>query len=469
LAAGTYSVIVKDANGCTFTTSVIVTNTPGPTALAVASTPTACGGLTGTVTIGAVTGGVAAYTYNFNSLGFSPTTSFTGLASGSYTVIVKDANGCTFTTSVIVGNLTAPTALVLSSTLSACATPTGTITIGATTGGTAPYTYSVNGGAYSATASYSGLAAGTYTVSVKDASGCIFTTTIVVGTVAPPTAVVLTPVNTSYGGTTGSVLIGAVTGGTAPYTYNFNSLGFSATTNYTSLAAGTYTVIVKDNNGCTFSTTVVVGNNPGPTAFATTVTPANCGLPNGAISIGTVTGGTATYTYSIGGAFSGTVNYTALLPGAYTVTVKDANGCTFSVVVTIANNSGLTASITAQINVLCNGGSTGSVTVTGTGSSAPYSYSINGTTFLTSGTFAGLASGSYTITVKDAFGCTVTVPVTITQPTLLTSSIVSQTNVLCNGGTTGSVTVAGAGGTVAYTYSLNGGAFEIKPIFMNKL
>jgi gliding motility-associated-like protein len=465
LAAGTYSVIVKDANGCTFTTSVIVTNTPGPTALAVASTPTACGGLTGTVTIGAVTGGVAAYTYNFNSLGFSPTTSFTGLASGSYTVIVKDANGCTFTTSVIVGNLTAPTALVLSSTLSACATPTGTITIGATTGGTAPYTYSVNGGAYSATASYSGLAAGTYTVSVKDASGCIFTTTIVVGTVAPPTAVVLTPVNTSCGGTTGSVLIGAVTGGTAPYTYNFNSLGFSATTNYTSLAAGTYTVIVKDNNGCTFSTTVVVGNNPGPTAFATTVTPANCGLPNGAISIGTVTGGTATYTYSIGGAFSGTVNYTALLPGAYTVTVKDANGCTFSVVVTIANNSGLTASITAQINVLCNGGSTGSVTVTGTGSSAPYSYSINGTTFLTSGTFAGLASGSYTITVKDAFGCTVTVPVTITQPTLLTSSIVSQTNVLCNGGTTGSVTVAGAGGTVAYTYSLNGGAFGVSGTF----
>ncbi len=459
LVAGTYSVIVKDANGCTYTTSVIITNTPGPTALAVTSTTAACGAATGTVTIGATIGGVGPYTYNFNSLGFSGTTGFSALASGSYTVIVKDANGCTYSTTIIVGNSSAPTALALTATLSACATPTGSITIGATTGGTGPYTYSLNAGAYSGTASYTGLAAGTYTVSVKDAFGCIYTTTIVVGTVSPPTAVVLTPTNTSCGGTTGSVLIGAVSGGVGPYTYNFNSLGFSGTTNYTSLAAGTYTVVVKDNNGCTFSTAVVVGNNPGPTALATTVTPANCGLANGAIAIGAVTGGTGPYTYSIGGAFSGTVNYTALLPGTYTVTVKDANGCTFPVTVIIANNSGLTASITAQINVLCNGGLTGSVTVTGTGSSAPYSYSINAVTFLPSGTFSGLAAGSYTITVKDGYGCTTTVPVTITQPAVLTSSITAQTNVLCNGSSTGSVTVAGSGGTTAYTYSLNGGAF----------
>ncbi|MGZ4058181.1 MAG: beta strand repeat-containing protein, partial [Bacteroidia bacterium] len=465
LAAGTYTIIVKDANGCTFTTTVTLTNTPGPTALATSSTPAACGAATGTATIGAVTGGTGPYTYNFNSLGFSGTTNFTSLASGSYTVIVKDANGCTFSTTIIVGNSSAPTALALSSTPSACATNTGTITIGATTGGTGPYTYSVNASPYTGTTSYTNLAAGTYTVSVKDASGCIFTTTIVVGSVAPPTAVATTPTNTSCGGSTGGVLIGAVTGGTAPYTYNFNSLGFSATTNYTGLAAGTYTLIVKDNNGCTFNTTVIVGNNPGPTALATTVTPANCGLANGAISIGAVTGGTGPYTYSIGGAFSGTTNYTALLPGPYTVTVKDANGCTFAVSVTIANNSGLTASITAQTNVLCNGGATGSVTVTGSGSSAPYTYSINAVTFVPSGTFSGLTAGSYTITVKDGFGCTTTVAVTITQPAVLTASITAQTNVLCNGSATGSVTVSAAGGTAPYTFSLNGGAFVASGTF----
>ena len=465
LAAGTYTIIVKDANGCTFTTTVTITNTPGPTALATSSTPAACGASTGTATIGAVTGGTGPYTYNFNSLGFSGTTNFTSLASGSYTVIVKDANGCTFSTSVIVGNSSAPTALALSSTPSACASSTGTITIGATTGGTGPYTYSVNASAYTGTTSYTALAAGTYTVSVKDAVGCIFTTTIVVGTVAPPTAVVTTPTNASCGASTGSVLVGAVTGGTGPYTYNFNSLGFSGTTNYTGLAAGTYTLIVKDANGCTFSTTVVVGNNPGPTALATTLTPANCGLANGAIAIGAVTGGTAPYTYSIGGPFSGTTNYTALLPGTYTVTVKDANGCAFSVSVIIANNSGLTASITTQTNVLCNGGATGSVTVTGTGSSAPYSYSINAVTFFPSGTFSGLTAGSYTITVKDGFGCTVTVAVTITQPAVLTSVISAQTNELCNGSSTGSVTVSGAGGTTPYTFSLNGGPFGASGTF----
>jgi len=464
LAAGTYSIIVRDANNCTFTTSVTLTNSPGPTALATSSTPAACGASTGTATIGAVTGGTGPYTYNFNSLGFSGTTNFTGLASGSYTVIVRDANNCTFSTTVIVGNSSAPTALATSSTPSACATSTGTITLGAVTGGTAPYTYSVNGSPFTGTTSYTGFAPGTYTASVRDNNGCIFTTNVTVGTVSPPTAVVLTPVNTSCGGSTGSVTIGAVTGGTAPFTYNFNSLGFSATTNYTSLAAGTYTVVVRDNNGCTFSTTVTVGNNPGPTALATTVTAASCGLANGAISIGAVTGGTAPYTYSIGGAFTGTTNYTGLLPGPYVVTVRDVNGCTFVVNVTIANNSGLTASITAQTNVLCNGGSTGSVTVTGTGSAAPYTYAINGVTFLPSGTFSGLAAGAYTITVKDGFGCTTTVAVTITQPTVLTSSISSQTNANCNGGT-GSVTVAGSGGTTPYTYSLNGGAFQASGTF----
>jgi gliding motility-associated-like protein len=465
LAAGTYTIIVKDVNGCIFTTTTIITNTPGPTALATSSTPAACGASTGTATIGAVTDGAGPYTYNFNSLGFSGTTSFSALASGSYTVIVKDANGCTFSTTVIVGNSSAPTALALSSTPSACASSTGTITIGATTGGTGPYTYSVNASPYTGTTSYTGLAAGTYTVSVKDAVGCIFTTTIVVGTVAPPTAVVTTPTNANCGASTGSVLIGSVTGGTASYTYNFNSLGFSGTTNYTGLAAGTYTLIVKDANGCIYSTTVVVGNNPGPTALATTLTAANCGLANGAILIGAVTGGTAPYTYSIGGAFTGTTNYTALLPGAYTVTVKDANGCTFSVNVTILNNSGLTASITAQTNVLCNGGATGSVTVTGTGSSAPYTYSINAVTFLPSGTFSGLTAGSYTITVKDGFGCSTTVGVTITQPAVLTASITAQTNVLCNGSSSGSVTIAGAGGTTAYTFSLNGGPFVASGTF----
>ncbi|NBT56903.1 MAG: hypothetical protein EBT05_19190, partial [Betaproteobacteria bacterium] len=110
-AAGTYPVIVKDANGCTFTTSAIVIDSPGPTALVVTNTNTTCGNSNGTVTIGAVTGGTSAYVYSFNGGAFAATTSFTALAAGPYPVIVKDANGCTFTTSTTIVNTPGPTAI----------------------------------------------------------------------------------------------------------------------------------------------------------------------------------------------------------------------------------------------------------------------------------------------------------------------------------------------------------------------
>src|SRR5207247_1022874 len=122
--------------------------------------------------------------------------------------------------------------------------------------------------------------------------------------------------------------------------------------------------------------------------------------------------------------------------------------------------SALGSSISAQTNVACFGGSTGSVTVAGSGGTSPYSYAIDGVTFGISGTFNNLAAGPYTVTVKDANGCTTTQPVTITQPaSALGSSISSQTNVGCFGSSTGSVTVAGSGGTCPYTYAIDGTNF----------
>src|SRR5207249_1302159 len=145
----------------------------------------------------------------------------------------------------------------------------------------------------------------------------------------------------------------------------------------------------------------------------------------------------------------------------YTFTVKDANGCTTTQPVTITQPaSALGSSISSQTNVACFGGSTGSVTVAGSGGTGPYSYAIDGVTFGISGTFNNLAAGPYTVTDKDANGCTTTQPVTITQPaSALGSSISSQTNVGCFGSSTGSVTVAGSGGTGPYTYSIDGTNF----------
>src|SRR5207249_4702095 len=191
-------------------------------------------------------------------------------------------------------------------------------------------------------------------------------------------------------------------------------------------------------------------------------------------STGSVTiagsGGTAPYTYAIDGVtFGNSGTFNNLAPGSYTVTVKDANGCTTTQGVTITQPaSALGASISSQTNVACFGNSTGSVTVAGSGGTAPYTYAIDGVTFGNSGTFNNLAPGSYTVTVKDANGCTTTQGVTITQPaSALGASISSQTNVACFGNSTGSVTVAGSGGTAPYTYAIDGVTFGNSGTFNN--
>ncbi|MCW3103059.1 MAG: hypothetical protein JWO09_1499, partial [Bacteroidetes bacterium] len=459
-AAGTYTVVVKDANGCTFSTTATVVNTPGPTALSVTTVNSTCGASNGVINIGAATGGTASYTYNVNGAGFSATTSYTGFAAGTYTVVVKDANGCTFSTTATVTNTPGPTALANTHVNSTCGASNGTITLGTVTGGTAPYTYSVNGSPFTATTNYTGFAAGTYTLIVKDANGCTFTTSVTITNASGPTALAVSSTNSTCGAANGTVTIGATTGGAGPYTYSFNGGAFSGTTSYTALAAGTYSVIVKDASGCTFTTSIVVNNTAGPTALATTTINANCGAANGTINIGAVTGGTAPYTYSVNAsAFTGTTAYGSMAAGTYTVVVKDANGCTFSTTATIANNPGPTALAVTTVNSTC-GASNGVVNIGAvTGGTAPYTYNINGGAFTATTSYTALAAGTYTIIVKDANGCTFTTTATVANTPGPTALATTTVNATC-GAANGTVNIgATTGGTAAYVYSFSGSPF----------
>ncbi|WP_084403469.1 SprB repeat-containing protein, partial [Epilithonimonas caeni] len=112
----------------------------------------------------------------------------------------------------------------------------------------------------------------------------------------------------------------------------------------------------------------------------------------------------------------------------------------------------LTLNAAAQTNVSCNGGSNGSATVGVTGGTTPYTYSWSPSGG-TAATATGLAAGTYTVTVKDATNATKTQSFTITEPTALVATAVSQTNVACNGAATGAATVSASGGTPGYTYS----------------
>ncbi|MBI3510178.1 MAG: T9SS type A sorting domain-containing protein [Bacteroidetes bacterium] len=283
----------------------------------------------------------------------------------------------------------------------------------------------------------------TNTAGVRSGDGTLIITNIYSATTA-----VSSPI-TCNGASNGSLTV-TVTGGTSPYTYSWAPTGGTAAT-ASGLSAGTYTVTVTD---ATSAVTTSTFNLTQPSVISTSVssqTNVSCnGGSNGVINV-FVTGGTPGYAYSwapLGGSMA---TASGLPAGTYTCTVTDANGCTATQPAVITQPTAITTSVSAQMNITCNGGNNGSATVTPSGGTPAYSFSWSPSGG-TSASASSLPVGSYTCTVSDANGCTVTQTVMITEPTAIVTSVSSQTNATCNGNMDGSATVAASGGTGAYTY-----------------
>jgi hypothetical protein len=202
------------------------------------------------------------------------------------------------------------------------------------------------------------------------------------------------------------------------------------------MAAGPYTVTVTDANGCTANSNVTITQPAAGLALSTTQVNVLCnGNNTGSVNL-TVTGGTAPYTYLWSN--NGTAeDPTGMAAGAYTVTVTDASGCTANTTVTITQPAAPLATSFTQVNVGCFGNSTGSINLTVTGGTAPYTYAWSNNTTLEDPT--GLSAGNYNVTVTDANGCTANSNVTITQPAAGLALSTTQVNVVCSGNNTGSV------------------------------
>jgi hypothetical protein len=185
------------------------------------------------------------------------------------------------------------------------------------------------------------------------------------------------------------------------------------------------------------------------TASATQTNVSCNGGNNGTATVSS-SGGTAPYTYSWSPSGGTSATASNMAAGTYTCTVKDVNQCSATKTVTITQPTAVTAT-TTQTNVSCNGGNNGTATVTSSGGTAPYTYSWSpsgGTT----ATASNLVAGTYTCTVKDVNQCSSLKTVTITQPTVLLAAT-TQTNVSCNGGNNGIATASASGGSAPYTYS----------------
>jgi uncharacterized protein (DUF2141 family) len=326
-------------------------------------------------------------------------------------------------------------------------------------GGTSPYSYNIGSGSYASSATFSTLAAGTYTVGVQDANGCKTSMSVTLSQPASALSGSTSQINVTCNGLSDASITLTPSGGTSSYSYSWTGPGtYSSTTQSpSSLAAGNYTYTITDSKKCTYSKTVTI-TEPGALGISSTLKQVDCkGNSTGSITV-SGSGGTGSYSYNIGGGTYGTSNvFSSLTAGSYTIGIKDANGCTKSASVTITEPSSvLSVSSTSTTNVDCKGGSTGSITVSGSGGTGPYTYKKGSGSYSSTNTFGGLATGTHTIDVKDANGCLSSVNVTITEPANALSGTTTQVNVTCNGLGDGSITLTPSGGTSSYSYSWTG-------------
>ncbi|OWY25516.1 adhesin, partial [Sphingobacteriales bacterium UPWRP_1] len=309
-----------------------------------------------------------------------------GIPGGIYEVTVTDSNGCTNSANMTVPNSDGPQ-LYLSETNPTCGNSNGSISaLGV--GGFGGYNYewshdsSLNG------ALATGLSPGSYTVTITDGNGCSSQESITLNTSTSAT-VALSGNNAACGLNNGSINLSA-SGGTAPYTYSWSN--GANTQNLSNLAPGSYSVTVTTAGGCTASAVTSITNLAGPTS-AVVASSALCGNANGGMNL-TVSGGTPPYDYnwSNGNSFEDLVGASA---GLYTVTVTDANNCTTVAGATITNINGPAASAVV-LNAYC-GINNGSVNVTVTGGTAPYTYTWNNGAATQD--LPAVSAGSYDLTI----------------------------------------------------------------------
>ncbi|KAF2082457.1 MBG domain-containing protein [Flavobacterium sharifuzzamanii] len=410
LTAGSYSVKIIAGNGCSIIKNFTITE---PSAIVItpgAKTNVSCnGGNNGSASVSAI-GGTGAYTYSWDTTPAQSTATATGLKAGTYTVTVTDANSCSKTQSI---TITEPDALIATTSqtdVSCNGGSNGTATVNVT-GGTGLYTYSWSpSGGTNATAS--GLSAGTYTVTIKDANLCQTTASV---TITEPSALTATIAKTDVLCNQANNGTATVTpsGGTGTYTYSWSPSGGTAAT-ATGLSPNTYTVTVTDENGCFVTKSVLITE---PTALSATDTHTNVsckGGNNGTASV-IATGGTGAYTYSWAPSGGNAATATGLIAGTYTVTVTDENSCSTTNTISITEPDALTLNAT-PVAVSCHNGNNGSATVSVTGGTGAYSYS-----WAPSGgnaaTATGLVAGTYTVTVTDDNSCSASATVEVTQPT----------------------------------------------------
>ncbi len=471
LAPGTYEALVRYTFGpstCTTSPETVIIEIPDPITATIAVTgELSCSGGTGEITVTDVSGGTPNYTYSIDGVNFQTGTVFSGLTAGTYSVIVQDSNGCTFTTNdVVIAPLDPPTNLDFSSTPLTCPSNTSDVTITAV-GGVSPLEYRIIAPAaevtaYQTSTIFIGLSPNTYTFEVRDSNDCVYSEQYTINPL-PTISVIAQTQNdaTCVGSADGTILV--TVSGTTTFEYSVNGGAFvTGTSPFTlsGLAAGTYTIVVQDTTtNCEATTATTIEEPTSPLNITAAESPITC-IEEGSVTL-TATGGWGGNTYtltqpdgSIVGPQSNPIFSDLSLVGLYTATVEDINGCEESTTFTLSTPNPVVASLSSTSDLCYDGTNASSLEITVTSGEAPFEYSINGSPFQMSNLFDNLGPGTYIVTVRDAYGCTTTLPASIIAPELTVSAILSD-NLDCTADADAEITVEINGGNTPFTYELS--------------
>ena len=418
----TYTVTSSTVTGCPITKEVTVTVSSLPAAPTGTITQPTCTKPTGSITITAPTGAGLQYSINGGAYQSSPT--FSGLTPNNYTITVQNAAGCVSPASaafVVNAAPSAPAAPTGNITQPTCNTATGTITITDPTG--AGLQYSINGGAYQSSPTFSGLTPNNYTITVQNAAGCVsaasavFVVNAAPSAPAAPTGNITQPTCTTP---TGTITITAPTG--AGLQYSVNGSPYLPSTNISGLTPGSYTVTVQNSAGCISAPSSAFVINAAPTAPAAptvNITQPTCTTPTGSIIITTPTG--AGLQYSVNGSpYLPTTNFSGLTPGSYTVTAQNAAGCISAPSSAFMINAVATPAkpVVTVLQPTCPA-LTGTISILSP-AGANVEYSINATAYQASATFSNVGAGNYSVTVRDRVGACIS-EATLVQVNRLTA------------------------------------------------
>lgn len=431
VASTIYTVTANDGN-CSASANVNI-NVVEVT-LVSASTDASCAGNDGSATV-TPSGGVAPYTYSWNTVPAQTTQTATGLAAGDYDCTVTDATGCsateTVTVSLTLGALSPPQ---MSSTDAVCSSSNGTATA-TPVDGNSPFTYLWNDPNAQNTQTATGLDPGNYSVTLTDAGGCQSTNTVIVGFDSGTiTANINLFSNASCNGICDGTATVDVQNATAPIQYIWDDPSNQMTVTAIDLCAGTYNVGVADANGCLATAQVIISEPTAVSANAVMDQQSTCGNPDG---IATATGNGGSVAIDYGYSWNSTpvqnaATATGLLPATYTVTITDDNGCSETADVIITATPGFTANISASTDASCFQGCDGEATVQADANAiAPLTYSWNSIPSQATANATGLCAGTYEATVTDAGGCIASATVTIQQPTPVSATLATSASPIC--------------------------------------